>query len=104
MTAQFLLVYDVGVTALAGVMAGENWRAGSDLGDGVSAVVAVLAKALGNDGGTQEDEYRQENCDDDGKANEMFGVLEHGRFPCAGRSEARKGAVILDTVYLFRGR
>jgi len=34
----------------------------------------------------------------------MFGVLEHGCFPCAGRSEARKGAVILDTVYLFRER
>jgi hypothetical protein len=34
----------------------------------------------------------------------MFDVLEHGCFPCAGRSEARKGAVILDTVYRFRER
>jgi hypothetical protein len=80
-TAQFLLVYDVGVAALAGVMAGENWRAGSDLGDGVSAVVAILTETFGNDGGTQQDEYCQENCDEDGEANEMFCVLEHGCFP-----------------------
>ena len=98
-TAQFLLVYDVGVAGFTDVMSGESWRLCSNFGNGVAAVMAVLAEALGNDGRAQQYEYRQKNCDDDGKADEMFDVLEHGCFPCAGRTEARKGAVILDTVY-----
>lgn len=47
MTAQFLLVYNVGVAGFADVMPGKSRRAGCDLGDGCAAVVAVLAKALG---------------------------------------------------------
>ena len=58
MTAQLLLVYNVGVAALAGVVPGESWRPGSDLGDGGATVMAILAKALRDDGGAQQYEYR----------------------------------------------
>jgi len=68
-TAQFLLVYDVGVAALADVVAGESWRAGCGFGNGRAAVVAILAKALGYDSGAQQDEYRQENCYDHGETD-----------------------------------
>ena len=104
MTAQLFLVYNVCVAALADVMPGKSRRAGGNLGDGGATVVAILAKALGNDGSAQQDEDCQENCDDDSQPDEMFDVLEHGCFPCAGRSEALKGTVILDTVYLSRER
>src|SRR5579864_4021622 len=104
MTAQFLLVYNVGVAGFADVMPGESRCAGGDFADGGATVMAELPKALGDDGGAQQDEYRQQDSDDDGKPDEMFDVLEHGCFPCAGRSETRKGAVILDTVYRFRER
>ena len=80
-TTQFLLIYDVGVASLAGVMTRENWHAGSDLGDGCTAIMAILAKTLGDDSGAQQDEDRQQNRDDDGEADEMFCVLEHGCFP-----------------------
>jgi hypothetical protein len=64
-------------------MAGESWSAGGDLGDGGATIVSILAKSLRNDGGAQQDEYRQQDSDDDGKPDEMFEVLEHGCFPCA---------------------
>ena len=43
--------------------------------------MAVLAEALGDDGCAQQDENRQEDCHDDGEADEMFDVLEHSSFP-----------------------
>ena len=81
MTAQLFLVDDIGVAGFADVVAGEGWSASRDLGDGGTAIVAVLAKALGHDGGTQQDEDRQENDDDNGETDEMLCVLEHGCFP-----------------------
>jgi len=83
MTAQFLLVYDVGMAGFADVVAGESRRAGCGFGNGRAAVVAILAKALGHDSGAQQDEDYQQDSDDDGKTDEMFGVLKHGCFPCA---------------------
>lgn len=68
-TAQSLLVYDVGVAGFTDVMSGESRRAGGNLGNGGAAIMPVLAKALGNNGSAQQDEYRQENCDDDGEAD-----------------------------------
>ena len=99
MTAEFFLIDDVGVASFADVVPSEGWRACGDLGDGCTAIMAVLTEALGDDGGAQQDENRQQDCDDDGETDEMFDVLEHGRFSCAGQS-GRNCAVILDTVYL----
>jgi len=55
-TAKFFLVDDVGMTAFADLVTSEGWRPSSYLGDGVASVVAVLAKALGDDCGAQDNE------------------------------------------------
>ena len=54
--AQLLLIDDVGMAALADGVAGEGRGTGRDFGDGGSAIVAVLAKAARDDGGSQDNE------------------------------------------------
>jgi hypothetical protein len=88
-TAQFLLVYDIGVAGFANVMPGESRGAGGDFADGGATIVAILSKSLRNDGRAQQYEYRQQDSDDDGKPDEMFDVLEHGCFPAPGRDAAQ---------------
>jgi hypothetical protein len=93
MMAEFFLIDDVGVASFANVVPSEGWRACGDLGDGCTAIMAVLTEALGDDGCAQQDENRQEDCHDDGEADEMFDVLEHECFPGPdlGRAQSRYG-------------
>ena len=79
--AKLFLIDDLGVAALTDVVTSKNRRTGRDLSDRCPAVVAILAKALGHDGGTQQNKNRQEDDNDDRKTDEMFSVLEHVRFP-----------------------
>jgi len=76
--AEFFLVDDVGVACLADVMSGVGDRAGGRLGDGVSAVVSVLAKAFWNDGGTQDDECDECNHYHSDESDEVLDVFEQG--------------------------
>lgn len=46
--AVFLLVKNVGVAGFASLMAGEVDGTGSDVGQRIPAIVAVLSKAFGN--------------------------------------------------------
>lgn len=75
-TAKFLLVDDVGVTAFADFMSSETWRPGSGLGDRVAPIVPVLAKAPGDDCGAKHDEQKKRQQHHSTKADEMFDVLE----------------------------
>ncbi len=77
MAAELFLIDDVGVASLAGVMPGKNRRAGSNLADSITAIVAVLSEALGDNGLAQQDEDYQQDGDDNREPNEMFDVLEH---------------------------
>ena len=55
-SAKLFLIDDLGVTAFADFMSRETRRADGDLGDGISPIVAVLAKAFGDDCGAKDDE------------------------------------------------
>jgi hypothetical protein len=79
--SELLHIDDFGVAAFADLMTGECRRARRDFADGIAAVVSVLAKALGDDGGAEQHEHSQKNDDDDRETDEMFGVLEHDCFP-----------------------
>ena len=98
-TAKLLLVDDVGVATLADVVAAEGGSTSRDFGDRVAAVMAILAKALGDHRGAEQDENCQQDHDDDGETDEMFSVLEHNRFPGPkrGKRSGAKRPVILDT-------
>ena len=54
--AKLLVVDYLGMTAFADFMSSEGGRPGSDLRDRVAAIMAVLAKALGDDCGAKDDE------------------------------------------------
>jgi len=98
---EFLLIDDLGVTGLADVMTGEGWSASRDLGNGVASIVSVLAKALGDDCGAQQDENCQEDDDDDRETDEMFSVLEHGCFP--GPEPGKRSGTIRHCDLGYRG-
>src|ERR1051326_5300766 len=49
--AQLFLIDDIGVAGFADFVAGMGDRAGSGFGDGVAAIVSVLAKTVGHNGG-----------------------------------------------------
>ena len=55
-TPKLLLIHHVGVTRFADLVAGEDRSAAGDLSDGVAAIVAVLAEAVGNDCAAKHDE------------------------------------------------
>ena len=62
---------DVAVAGLAGFVAGVVQRLASDIADGVGAVVAVLAEALGNDEATDTPEDEESHDEESGEAVEM---------------------------------
>jgi hypothetical protein len=75
-TALLFLVHNVGVAGFADLVAGMGDGACGDLGDGVAAVVSILAEAVRDDGGTKKDEGDQCDRHDDGEPDEVFNVLE----------------------------
>jgi len=93
--AEFLLLNDLSVTALADCVAGECGRAGTDLDDGVTAVVSILAKAPGHDGGAEHNKDEKRQHHHDSEADEMFGVFKHG---CLSRPESGKRRLPLRPV------
>jgi hypothetical protein len=103
--ALLFLVNNVGVAGLADLVTGVGDGAGGDLGNGVTAVVSVLAKAVGDDGGAKKDEGDQGDRHDSGEPDEVFNVLEQFGLsaPAAG---ALRGicAMILDTFESPEGR
>lgn len=98
--AKLFLVDDFGMAAFADLVSGKGGGPGSDLNDCVASIVAVLAKALGDDCGAHDDEQEQRQQHHHTKADEMFDVLEHG---CLSEPEGASASgtlrhVILDTV------
>ena len=77
MLTQFFLVYDLGVASLADLMSRKSNRTRRDLGDSVSAIVAVLSKATGDYSGANKDESDRRNGHDQRQPNEMFYVPKH---------------------------
>ena len=93
-TAELLLIDDLGVTTFADFVSRKDRRAVSNFRDGCALVMSILAKAFGDDGSAKENKNRQEDDDDDGETDEMFGVLEQGCFPGpeAGKRSGTKPA------------
>jgi len=85
MFAFTFLAGDIGVTGLAGFVAGEGHGAGCGLSDGRTSVVSILAKAFGDDDRAQGDEGNQGDSHDSRKTDEVFDVLEQVVAPDAGR-------------------
>ena len=76
-TAKFFLVDNVSVAALADFVTRESRSASGDLSDGVAAVMSVLAKTPGDNGGAENNEEQQRQKHHGCEADEMFDVLEH---------------------------
>ena len=97
--AQLLLVDDLGVAALARLVAGESNGTSRDLGDGIAAIVAVLSEAVGDHSRAQDDESDHRDHHDYRETNEVFYVLEQVDLPAPGlRARLRaKSAMSLDT-------
>src|SRR6266568_1753836 len=74
---QLFLVYDLSVATLADLVSRKrNWTS-RDLGDGISAIVAVLSEAAGDHSGANKDKSDHRNGYDQRQPNEMFYVLKH---------------------------
>ncbi len=100
--AQLLLVYDFGMATLADLMSGKCHGTSRDLGDGISAIVAVLPEATGNHRGAKKDESDRRNGHDQHQPNEMFYVLEHSTLlfsPSALPRWSRRSALLMVTFY-----
>ena len=77
MLALLLQIGDVGVTGLTSLVAGNRNRPGSDLGNGISAVVSVLAEAARYDRSAQDHKTKQCDQHDRSEPDEVLYVLEH---------------------------
>jgi hypothetical protein len=80
MLAMLFLVEDVGMAALASLMAGEVDGPRGDFGYRISAVVPVFSEAFGNQGTAEDqeqEEARDKNC---GQTEKVSGISEdlHG--------------------------
>ena len=96
--ALFFLLDHVGMTGLAGCVAGEGDGAGSGLGDGSAAIVSILTKAFGDDEGAQADEGNHCDCYHRRDTDEMFDVFEQVVAPDAGRELRAICAMLLDNL------
>jgi len=92
--AQLFLIDDVGVAGFADFVSGVGDGAARDLSDGVTAIVSVLAEAVGDNGGAEDEEGHQCDHHDSGEPDEVFDVLEQAVSFRAGlgRSLAREFA------------
>lgn len=91
-SAGFLYVLDVGVTAFTHLMPSVVERMGGDFGDRRCPVVAVFPEALGYDAASNGPENQEGDHKNSGKAEEMTGVSEQshaGLFPEAAGVEER---------------
>lgn len=103
MSAQLLLVNDIGMAGFADLMTGMRDRMGGSLGQSVAAIMAILPEAVRHDGCAQSNECRDGDHHNGDEAYQMLGVLEQGRFsrpPEPSRSAPyNKSVMILDTGY-----
>lgn len=76
MPAQFLLIDDVGMAGFADFVSSVGDGARGSLSDGVRAVMSVLSKTVGHDGGAQEDEGDQSDHHDGGQTDQVFRIFE----------------------------
>ncbi len=74
--AGFLYFQNVAVAVFTTLVAGIGDRLGGELGQRVSAIVAVLSKALGDEVGSQQKKQGDPNCESCRQPEEMFGILE----------------------------
>jgi hypothetical protein len=74
---KLFLFYDFCVAAFAHLMSGKRNRARRNLGEGGSAIVAILAEAARNNSGAHKNECDHSNGHDQGQPNQVFDVLEH---------------------------
>ena len=81
--ALFLQICNVSVANLAGFVASESHGPSGDLRNGRAAVMSVLSKAAGDDGGAQDNERHQRNDHYGGETDEVFRILEHVRIPAS---------------------
>src|SRR5271165_2461830 len=86
--ALLFLLNHVDVASLAHIVTGEGHGSGRDLGNGVTAIVSVLAKTVRDNEGTERDEGNQCNHHDRRKPNEMFNVLKQVVRPTPDASRA----------------
>ncbi len=89
MLPELFLIDDVGMAALANVVAGEGHGPGGDFSDGSSPEVSVLAETARDDEGAQADECNQCDCHDSREPDEVFDVLEQGVRHAPGASCAK---------------
>jgi len=84
--AVFLLVENVRVAGFASLMAGEVDGTGSDVGQRVPAIVAVLSKALRNHEAADSQKNEHAEQEDSGEPKKMACVFErvHSKNPALG--------------------
>lgn len=95
--ALFFLLDHIDMASLARVVAGEGHGPGRDLSDGVAAIMSVLPKTAGNDGGSQNDECDHCDCHDGREPDEMFDVFKQFVRLLRARAAQRFCAMLLDT-------
>ena len=67
---------DIRVAGLAGLPSGKQNRLGGNFRDGISAIVAIFAKASGYQGRPQEDKGENRDREDDCDTQQMLDILE----------------------------
>jgi hypothetical protein len=80
MLAQLFLIDHLGVAGLANIVSGVSDRALRDFLDRIGAVMTVLTKRTGHDGGTQDSESNQGDGHDCGEPDQVFDIFEQVRF------------------------
>ena len=83
MLARMLGRCHIVMAVLTDLMAGKRYRTSSNFCQGIAAKVSVLAKAVRNEGGAQNQKNRQSCYEYRRQPKKMFGVLEliHGSIP-----------------------
>ena len=75
-SARFLDFENIGMTSFTGFMPGVNDGQGSYLGNGIGAVMSVLAEALWNKPGAETEEEGDTSEEDRGNTKQVFRVFE----------------------------
>lgn len=76
MFARFLYIQHFGVALLTGLVAGKNYRLGTEFGQRVSPVVAILSKALGDEVRPYQQKQHKNHSARHRKPDDMFGIFE----------------------------
>jgi len=96
MPSLLLEICDIGMAALAHIVASEGYGPGRDLSNGRAAIVSILSKAAWDDDGPEGNKSDQSDGHDSHQPNEVFDILKQVVRRTPGASYALNCAMLLD--------